>query len=314
MNSVIVGSGLCLPEKVVTNFDLSKIMDTSDEWIRQRTGIEERHVVVDNETTSVLATRAAQNAIENAGISPDDVDLIIVGTVTPDYTFPSVATLVQRNLGVKQGAAFDLSAACSGFVYALDIADSYIKLGKAKCAIIIGAETFSKVVDWSDRTTSILFGDGAGAVVLQAKESDRGVVGSRIFSDGQYAESLITTGGVSVNQIAGVVKMDGREVFRHAVEKMKSAIDVLLNDLNLTYSDIDILIPHQANLRIINMLKDQLKMSDDQVIVTVDKHANTSAATIPLALASSYERLIGKNVLLVSMGAGFTWGASFIRM
>ena len=314
MNSVIVGCGLSLPEKVVTNVDLSKIMDTSDEWIRQRTGIVERHVAVDNETTSVFATKAAQNAIKNAGISPDDVDLIIVGTVTPDYTFPSVATLVQRNLGVKNGAAFDLSAACSGFVYALDIADSYIKLGKAKCAIIIGAETFSKVVDWSDRSTSILFGDGAGAVVLQAKESDRGVVGSRIFSDGQYAESLITTGGVSVNQIAGVVKMDGREVFRHAVEKMKSAIDVLLNDLNLTYGDVDMLIPHQANLRIINMLKDKLKMSDDQVIVTVDKHANTSAATIPLALASSYERLAGKNVLLVSMGAGFTWGASFVRM
>lgn len=314
MNSVIVGCGLSLPEKVVTNVELSKIMDTSDEWIRQRTGIVERHVAVDNETTSVFATKAAQNAIKNAGISPDDVDLIIVGTVTPDYTFPSVATLVQRNLGVKNGAAFDLSAACSGFVYALDIADSYIKLGKAKCAIIIGAETFSKVVDWSDRSTSILFGDGAGAVVLQAKESDRGVVGSRIFSDGQYAESLITTGGVSVNQIAGVVKMDGREVFRHAVEKMKSAIDVLLNDLNLTYKDVGMLIPHQANLRIINMLKEQLKMSDDQVIVTVDKHANTSAATIPLALASSYEHLVGKNVLLVSMGAGFTWGASFVRM
>ena len=314
MNSVIVGCGLSLPEKVVTNVELSKIMDTSDEWIRQRTGIVERHVAVDNETTSVFATKAAQNAIKNAGISPDDVDLIIVGTVTPDYTFPSVATLVQRNLGVKNGAAFDLSAACSGFVYALDIADSYIKLGKAKCAVIIGAETFSKVVDWSDRSTSILFGDGAGAVVLQAKESDRGVVGSRIFSDGQYAESLITTGGVSVNQIAGVVKMDGREVFRHAVEKMKSAVDVLLNDLNLTYNDIDMLIPHQANLRIINMLKEQLKMSDDQVIVTVDKHANTSAATIPLALASSYEHLVGKNVLLVSMGAGFTWGASFVRM
>jgi len=255
MNSVIVGSGLCLPEKVVTNFDLSKIMDTSDEWIRQRTGIEERHVVVDNETTSVLATRAAQNAIKNAGISPDNVDLIIVGTVTPDYTFPSVATLVQRNLGVKQGAAFDLSAACSGFVYALDIADSYIKLGKAKCAIIIGAETFSKVVDWSDRTTSILFGDGAGAVVLQAKESDRGVVGSRIFSDGQYAESLITTGGVSVNQIAGVVKMDGREVFRHAVEKMKSAGVKVIYDKQEDNEKISfsIIIPKSTN----NAIKSQ---------------------------------------------------------
>lgn len=314
MNSVIIGIGSDVPNRVVTNDDLSKTLDTSDEWIRQRTGIAERHVATAKETTSLFATIAAENAIKNAKISSTDVDLIIVGTVTPDYTFPSVATLVQKNLGIHHGVAFDVSAACSGFVYALDIADSYIKLGKAKTALVIGAETFSKIVDWSDRSTCVLFGDGAGAVVLQAQETSKGIIGSSIFSDGAYAESLITTGGVSSSQSSGTVKMDGREVFKHAVEKMKTAIESVLKNTGVSLSDIDLLVPHQANIRIINMLREQLKMNPDQVVVSVGKHANTSAASIPLALDTVKNQLSGKCVMLVSMGAGFTWGASLIRM
>lgn len=314
MSSVIVGVGGCLPSKVVTNFDLVKRVDTSDEWIRQRTGIVERHVVSGGETTATIATEAARKAISDANINVDEIDLVVVGTVTPDYTFPSVAALVQRNLGITKGAAFDISAACSGFVYALDIADSYVKLGKASNALVIGAETFSHVVDWTDRSTCILFGDGAGAVVLSKQQSDRGIISSKIFSDGSYADSLITSGGVSTNQTSGFVKMDGREVFRHAVEKMKAAIESVLVDSGAFVSDIDIIVPHQANMRIIRMLQDQIGLSDEQVVVTVDKHANTSAASIPLAMYDSKDRLKDKNVMLVSMGAGFTWGASFIKM
>lgn len=314
MSSVIVGVGGCLPSKIVTNFDLAKRVETSDEWIRQRTGIVERHVASVSETTSTIATEAARKAISDANISVDEIDLVIVGTVTPDYTFPSVAALVQRNLGITKGAAFDLSAACSGFVYALDIADSYIKLGKASNALVIGAETFSRVVDWTDRSTCILFGDGAGAVVLSNQQSDRGIISSKIFSDGSYADSLITSGGVSTNQTSGFVKMDGREVFRHAVERMKTAIESVLVDAGASVNDIDIIVPHQANMRIIRMLQDQIGLSDEQVVVTVDKHANTSAASIPLAMHDSKDRLKDKNVMLVSMGAGFTWGASFIKM
>lgn len=315
MKSVVVGIGASLPDKVVTNDDLSKIMDTSDEWIRKRTGISERHIAEGDETTAVFATRAAQRALKESGLSATDIDLIIVGTVTPDYTFPSVATLVQRNLGIEQGAAFDISAACSGFVYALDIADSYIKLGKARNAIVIGAETFSKVVDWTDRSTCVLFGDGAGAVVLQGKENtDKGIVSSKIFSNGKYADYLITTGGVSLNQISGVVKMDGREVFKLAVEKMKSAVDTLLLSTNYSVNDVDLLIPHQANSRIISMLAEQMQIPQEKVIISLDRHANTSAASIPLAISTVKDDLKGKVVVLVSMGAGFTWGASLIRM
>ena len=315
MKSVIVGVGASLPKKVVTNDDLSKMVETSDEWIKKRTGIAERHIAEKHETTSLLATQAAERALLDAGLSAKDIDLVVVGTVTPDYTFPSVATLIQRNLGIEQGAAFDVSAACSGFLYALDIADSYIKLGKAKNALVIGAETFSKIIDWGDRSTCVLFGDGAGAVVLQAQENtNKGIISSRIFADGRYADSLITTGGVSFNQIAGTVTMDGREVFKHAVEKMKAAVDSLLNSTNCSINDVDLLIPHQANARIISMLAEQMQLPENRVVISVDKHANTSAATIPLAMDTVKEQLQNKTILLVAMGAGFTWGASLIRM
>lgn len=315
MKSVIIGIGSSLPRNVVTNDDLSKIVDTSDEWIRKRTGIRERRVAENNETTSLFATQAAEQSLAESGLSTDDIDLIIVGTVTPDYTFPSVATLVQRNLGIERGAAFDVSAACSGFVYALDIADSYIKLGKARNAVIIGAETFSKIIDWKDRSTCVLFGDGAGAVVLQGQENtDKGIISSRIFADGKYADYLITTGGVSFNQIAGTITMEGRDVFKQAVEKMESAVDALLDETGYSVNDIDLLIPHQANARIISMLANQMQISDDKIVVSVDKHANTSAASIPLAMNTVKDQLSGKTILLVAMGAGFTWGASLIRI
>lgn len=315
MKSVIIGIGSSLPRNVVTNDDLSKMVDTSDEWIRKRTGIRERRIAENNETTSLFATQAAEQSLAESGLSTDDIDLIIVGTVTPDYTFPSVATLVQRNLGIERGAAFDVSAACSGFVYALDIADSYIKLGKARNAVIIGAETFSKIIDWKDRSTCVLFGDGAGAVVLQGQENtDKGIISSRIFADGKYADYLITTGGVSFNQTAGTITMEGRDVFKQAVEKMKSAVDALLDETSYSVNDIDLLIPHQANARIISMLANQMQISDDKIVVSVDKHANTSAASIPLAMNTVKDQLSGKTILLVAMGAGFTWGASLIRI
>lgn len=314
MNSVLLGYGSFLPSKIVTNFDLSEYLDTSDEWIKQRTGIEERHVV-EELSTSDLATKAALNAIENAQIQASDIDLIIVGTVTPDLTFPSVATLVQKNLGIRTGAAFDVSAACSGFVYALDIADSYIKLGKSKMALVIGADSFSKILDWQDRSSCILFGDGAGAVIIQSQDTDqKGIISTKIFSDGFYVDYLKTNGGVSTTQMAGTVQMKGKEVFRCAVDVMKSAIEDVLNENNLSVSDIDLLVPHQANLRIISALANAIGFPMDKVVVSVNKHANTSAASIPLALDLAKECLNNKNVILVSMGAGFTWGASFIKV
>lgn len=316
MNSILAGFGSFLPQKVLTNNDLSKFLDTSDEWIRQRTGIGRRCIVEDGETTSDLATKAASVALSDAGINAEDVDLIVVGTVTPDFTFPSVANIVQKKLGIKNHCAtFDLSAACSGFVYALDVADSYIKLGKAKNALVIGAETFSKILDWKDRSSCILFGDGAGAVVLKAEEnSQKGVIATKIFSDGSYSDYLKTSGGVSTTQTSGTIQMMGREVFRCAVELMKSAIEDVLREKGFSLSDIDLLVPHQANLRIISSLANSLDLPMEKVLVTVDEHANTCAASIPLALAKNKSKLEGKNIMLVSMGAGFTWGASFIKM
>lgn len=315
MTSTIIGIGSSLPAKVVTNVDLEMVLDTSDEWITQRTGIKSRHVATTEETTSTFASIAATKAIADANVSAQNVDLIIVGTVTPDYTFPSVATLVQRDINAHNAVAFDVSAACSGFVYALDIADSYVRLGKAKTALVIGAETFSKIIDWKDRSTCVLFGDGAGAVVIQqSSDAAKGIIASKIFSDGRYANSLITSGGVSTTQASGIVKMNGREVFKLAAQKMKSAIDGVLNEANCSITDIDLIIPHQANVRIIEMLADLLKIEKNKVVITLDKHANTSAASIPLALSSSKNLLDGKSVILVSMGAGFTWGATLIKM
>lgn len=314
MNSEIIGIGAALPEKCVTNDDLSALVDTSDEWISSRTGIKCRYIAEGNETTSYFATRAAQQALQNAGASPKDIDLIIVGTVTGDYTFPATAVLVQKNLGIHQGVAFDLSAACSGFVYSLDVADSLIKSQKSHCALVIGAETFSKILDWKDRSSCVLFGDGAGAVVLRGtKNPNVGIRYSKICSDGDFSDFLITSGGVSSTQSAGVVTMQGREVFRHGVDKFYESFCDLLKENNLTVDDIDLLIPHQANVRIISKLVEMMGIEKSKVVVTIDKHANTSAASIPLAMNEVRDLLFTKrNVVLLSMGAGFTWGATLI--
>ncbi len=314
MHSVISGFGSFLPSKCVNNVDLPSHLNTSNEWIVQRTGIKQRFIVSSDEKTSDLAMNACKNALVDANISPSDIDAIIVGTVTPDLTFPSVATIIQKELGIPNAFAFDLSAACSGFLYAMDVADSYIKLGKIKRALVVGADTFSKIVDWNDRSSCVLFGDGAGAVVLESSDlSDKGIQDTILFSNGCIDE-LKTNGGVSSTQNSGFVQMNGKEVFRSAIEVMKNAVSEIMHRNNLTQSDVDFLIPHQANLRIISALAESLNFAMEKVIVSVDEHANTSAASIPLAMASHKQKIIGKNVILVSMGAGFTWGASYIKM
>lgn len=322
MDSLIIGFGSALPEKCVKNADLPKSLDTSDEWIVQRTGIKQRYIADNGETTGSLAVEAALDAIEFAEIDKSEIDLIIVATVTPDYTFPSTACFVQRAINVENCISLDVSAACSGFVYALDIADAYIKLGKAKCALVIGSETFSKIVDWSDRSSCVLFGDGAGAVVVKSSGEatcedvpySPGIKYCKLYSDGKFVESLITTGGVSTNQQAGIVLMNGREVFKFAVEKFKESLLELLHANHMTVQDIDLLVPHQANARIIEKLMLDLSINREKVLITVDNHANTSAASIPLALCSIKNDVFKKkNVILLSMGAGFTWGAMLIN-
>lgn len=313
MNSVMIGFGAALPKKCVLNTELSSDLNTSDEWITRRTGIKQRYIASEEETTSSLAVAAAKNALSNAKISADDIDLVVVATTTGDFTFPSTATIVQRELGIKQGAAFDISAACSGFVYALDVVDAYIKCGKFKCALIIGSETFSRVLDWSDRSTCVLFGDGAGAVVVQAQDTDLGVQYCKIESAGEFVDQLKTSGGVSTTQTAGVTIMDGREIFRLAIEKMNKALRELLSSNRLSIEDVDLLIPHQANARIIDKIMEESGISREKVVVTVNKHANTSAASIPLALNEVKQDIFAKkNVVLLSMGAGLTWGAALV--
>ena len=314
MNSVMIGFGAALPKKCISNNELPDELNTSDEWITRRTGIKQRYIASKSETTASLAVEAGREAIHDAKISPNDIDLVIVATTTGDLTFPATATLVQRDLGIKQGAAFDVSAACSGFVYALDIVDSYIKCGKFKCALVIGAETFSRVVDWNDRSTCVLFGDGAGAVVIQAQNTDLGIQYCRIRSDGEFVERLKTSGGISTTQSVGFAQMDGREVFRFAVEKFNESLKQLLADNNLSIDNVDLIIPHQANSRILEKIAEDSGISKEKVVVTVSKHANTSAASIPLALHEIKQDLITKkNVVLLSMGAGFTWGSALIR-
>ena len=317
MKSVVVGFGGALPRKCIKNDELPASLDTSDEWISQRTGIKQRYVISEGESTSTLATKAAKDALDFAKISPNDIDLIVVGTTTGDYTFPATACVVQKNLNIANGCpAFDVSAACSGFIYALDIADSFVKTGKAKHALVIGADSFSKILDWNDRSSCVLFGDGAGAVVLKAeKNTDKGIRYCKTYSDGSYADFLVTSGGVATTQNAGVVTMKGREVFKFAVEKFCDSFRELLEQNNLTIDDVDLVVPHQANVRIINKLIDVLKIDSKKVVVTIDKHSNTSAATIPLAL-NEIKDTIGtdKNIVLLSMGAGFTWGAALMRV
>jgi 3-oxoacyl-[acyl-carrier-protein] synthase-3 len=318
IRSVVLGTGSHLPEKVVTNSDLERIVDTSDKWIVERTGIERRHVAGEGELTSDLAVKAAGRALEAAGLGPDDIDLIIVATTTPDDTFPSTAAKVQAGLGVRQGAAFDVQAVCSGFIYALTVADSMIRVGQAKAAEIIGAETLSRLLDWGDRTTCVLFGDGAGAVVLAAREDDdeRGILAARLHADGRQRDLLYTDGGPSSTQTSGYIRMLGREVFRHAVNNLASVVYEVLEDAKLAPSDLDWIVPHQANKRIIDGTARKLNVDSEKVVLTVQEHGNTSAASVPLALDVAVRdgRIQrGDLVLLEAMGAGFTWGAALVR-
>ncbi len=321
VRSRVAGCGAYLPRKIVTNDDLAKRLDTTDEWISQRTGIRQRHVAADGEMTSDLATAAAEAALKQAGMSAEEIDLIVLATSTPDHTFPATATKVQARLGMTRGAAFDIQAVCSGFVYALATADNFIKVGQAKSALVIGAETFSRILDWNDRGTCVLFGDGAGALILRASEgqgnvADRGVLTTHLFSDGRHYKQLYVDGGPSSTRTTGHVQMEGREVFRHAVVKMGEAVDTAIAAMGISGKDVDWLVPHQANLRIIDSMGQRLHLPPDKVVVTVDRHANTSAASIPLALAqaSSDGRIKpGHLVLLEAMGGGFTWGSALIR-
>lgn len=320
VRSRIIGCGSYLPANVVTNDDLAKRVDTSDEWIVARTGIRQRHIAAEGQTTSDLACEAAKKAMEHAGVTSDDIDLIIVATATPDNTFPATATKVQNRLGVK-GFAFDVQAVCSGFVYGLTTADMYIRNGQAKTALVIGAETFSRILDWEDRRTCVLFGDGAGAVVVQAVEGkgtveDQGILASRLHSDGSKYELLYVDGGPSATQTVGHLRMEGQEVFRHAVTNLASVIREVLADTGLEAGDIDWLVPHQANRRILDSTAKKFGIAPDKVVVTVDRHANTSAASIPLALAEAvHDGRVqrGDIVILEAMGGGFTWGASLVR-
>jgi 3-oxoacyl-[acyl-carrier-protein] synthase-3 len=305
---------------VVTNAELAKRVDTTDEWIRQRTGIRERRVAEDNELTSDLGGNAAEEALAMARLSGADLDLIICATATPDETFPATATRIQERLGMRQGAAFDVQAVCAGFIYALAVADNFLRLGQARNALVIGAETFSRILDWDDRTTCVLFGDGAGAVVLQAAEGngaiESGVLSTHLYSDGRHHDALYVDGGPSSTGTVGHVRMEGREVFRHAVVRMAEAIDAALAANGMKSGDIDWLVPHQANRRIIDAMARRLNMPEDRVVVTVDRHANTSAASIPLALCEAVgdQRIrSGDLILMEAMGGGFTWGSALVR-
>ena len=319
--TIIRGVGGYLPEKILTNADLEKIVDTSDEWIQQRVGIKERHIAAEGQFTSDLAVEAGKKAMAAAGVTAEDIDLIIVATTTPDYTFPSAATLVQMKLGMHHGMAFDIQAVCSGFVYALTTADSYIKNGLAKRALVIGAETFSRLLDWTDRTTCVLFGDGAGAMVVEGVEladgeAERGILSSALRSDGHHWDKLYVDGGPSTTGTTGHVHMQGPEVFRHAVGKITDVVYSALEKGGYTVEDLDWFVPHQANQRIIEGAGKKLGLPPEKVVMTVDRHANTSAASVPLALSVAVAdgRIKqGDLVMLEAMGGGFTWGANLIR-
>ena len=320
MFSRIAGTGSYLPEKILTNADLEKLVDTNDEWIRTRTGISRRHVVVPGETTTDLAERAARKALEAAGVEPGDVDLICVGTTTPDLVFPNVGTLLQRRLGIHGCAAFSLEAACAGFLYALGVADKFVRLGDAKCALVIGADTLTRIVDWTDRSTCVLFADGAGAVVLQpAKEP--GIISTHLHADGKYKDLLLYPDGVSLGfdlMRAGKagVRMKGNEVYKVAVNTLGQLVTQTLAANGVSQSDLDWLIPHQANIRIIEAIAKRLEMPMEKVIVTIGDHGNTSAASVPLALDTGVRDgrvQRGQLLLLEAFGGGFTWGSALLR-
>lgn len=315
--SILRGVGSYLPEKILTNSDLEETIDTTDEWIKERTGISQRHVAAQNEYTSDLAVIAAKSALSNAKMSTQDIDLIIVATTTPDYTFPSTATIVQKKLGIKHGAAFDIQAVCSGFVYGMSIADSMLKSGSAKNVLLIGAETFSRILDWNDRSTCVLFGDGAGAFILSSNDvTDFGILNTLIRSNGEHRELLYVDGGPSKSENVGKLRMIGNQVFKHAVKDIASIMNECADSYGVAISDIDWFVPHQANQRILNGVAKRLCLNDEQVISTVSIHANTSAASVPLAMDFAIKdgRIKrGDLIMLEAFGGGFTWGASLLR-
>ena len=329
IRSEIIGSGSYLPERVVTNAELSAKLDTTDEWITSRTGIRQRHLAADGELTSDLALKAAERALEAAGVSAAEVDMVVLATSTPDLTFPATATKVQYRLGMANGAAFDIQAVCSGFVFGLSVADNFIKTGQCKTILLIGAETFSRILDWEDRSTCVLFGDGAGAVVLRAGQDDsdanlgetghnrgRGVLSTHLHSDGATNDLLYVDGGPSSTQTVGHLRMNGREVFRHAVNNFTSIVEEALEANGLSTDDIDWVVPHQANKRILDGTRRKLGLPAEKIVITVDRHANTSAASIPLALDEAIRdgRIKqGDLVMMLAMGGGLTWGAGLVR-
>ncbi|HUR42730.1 MAG TPA: beta-ketoacyl-ACP synthase III [Aestuariivirga sp.] len=319
--SMIMGVGSALPKRVMTNDDISKIVDTSDAWIVERTGIRSRHIASDSETTSTLGADAARRALDDASLAASDVDLIVVATSTPDRTFPATAAQIQAALGITRGAAFDLQAVCSGFVYGLTVVDALLRCEQAKCALVIGSETFSRILDWSDRATCVLFGDGAGAAVLTAGEgggtnADRGILASHIRSDGRYADKLYVDGGPSTTKTVGHLRMEGRDVFKHAVINIAAIMDETISGAGLKATDIDWFVPHQANRRILEGTAKKLGISENRIVMTLDRHGNTSAASIPLAFDAAVKdgRIKrGDLVLMEAMGGGFTWGAVLVR-
>ena len=319
--SVIRGVGAYLPKRIMTNDDFSRIVETTDEWITERTGIKQRHIAADDELTSDLGIAAARQALVRSGIDPVDIDLVICATATPDRTFPATAVRIQAGLGITKGAAFDLQAVCSGFIYAMTTADNFLKTGLFKRAIVVGAETFSRILDWSDRGTCVLFGDGAGAVVLEAQpqhgtREDRGILAARIRSDGRYEDLLYVDGGPGSTKTTGMLRMNGREVFRHAIQKISGVIEETLVMTGYTPDEIDLYVPHQANQRILDGIAKRLGVDPKKIMSTLAKHGNTSAASIPLALNQAFEerRLSeGDLVLMEAMGGGFTWGAVLAR-
>lgn len=321
MRSVVRGCGHYLPQRILTNAELAEQVDTSDDWIVQRTGIRQRHVAAEGERTSDLGIAAARAALSNADLDAGGIDLVICATATPDYTFPATATQIQAALGIKRGAAFDVQAVCSGFVFGVATADKFLSTGSFERALVIGSETFSRILDWGDRTTCVLFGDGAGAVVLEAEAGsgtidDRGILATHLRSDGRFRDKLYVDGGPSSTQTVGHLRMEGREVFRHAVTNLAETIEVTLGEAGLTGADIDWFVPHQANRRIIDATAAKLGIDPSRVVITVQDHGNTSAASIPLALSVAVQdgRIKqGDLVLIEAMGGGFTWGSALIR-
>ncbi len=320
IRSVVTGSGSALPQRAVTNAELAQTVDTSDEWIVERTGIRNRYIAGEGETTATLAADAARRALEAAGVAPGEIGLILLATATPDQTFPATATKVQDLIGCRGGIAFDVAAVCSGFLYALATADAMLRTGMASKALVIGAETFSRILDWEDRTTCVLFGDGAGAIVLEAREvaeDGPGILYSQLHADGAHGELLYVDGGPSTTGTVGKLRMKGREVFRHAVVNLATVLETVLGETGFTVQDIDWVVPHQANARILDATARKLGLPAEKVVVTVDRHANTSAASVPLAFDTAVRdgRIRpGHLVMFEAMGGGFTWGASLVRM